>query len=428
MNQLRNILFQIHLWTGLGLGLLFILLGLSGSLLAYPGLMAGGPGAAPAVSSEGAQLPLEQIIAAARRAASPGDNASATVTLPQEGRAAGVRFAAGRGGFGAGFGGRGEGARGRGEGFGRGDFAGRRGGGRGGLEGRGGRGPGGRGPGGPGGAQTFVDPVTGKVLASVTAAPSPLFGIAHQLHENMMLGRNGRTLVGALGVGMLFLGLSGLYLWWPKSGQWKYAFIVRPSARGARLYREIHGAFGIWFLVVFLVVTATGIPLAFPGMMGGRPGGPGGPGGPGRGAPPAAIAQLQGFGAPQAIEVPDGATALPLAELVASAEKKTGLKAASLTVPARPDRPMTVTMAREEEDGPPVTATVNPYTGEAVARMAPARAPRGPALSIRELHAGNGLGPVYRALVFASGVLPLVFVVTGFLMWWKKRRARVRPA
>jgi len=410
VNGLRNILFQIHLWVGLGLGLLFIALGLSGSLLVYPQIMAGGRAAAPSVSTEGTWLPLEQIIAAARATVGQSENATVTVTLPQDGQAAGVRFAAARGG-------RGDGARGagfgrRGGGVGRGaDFGGRRGAGRGGAQGRGGRGP-------LGGPETFVDPVSGKVLGTFTPQPSPLAGMEHQIHESMMLGRNGRMLVGVLGIGMLFLGLSGLYLWWPKSGQWKYAFIVRPSARGARLYREIHGAFGIWFLIVFLVVTATGIPLAFPGLIGGgRPGGP----------PPAAFAQAPGFAAPQAIDVPDGAKAMPLADLVAAAEKKTGLKAAALTVPARPDRPVTVTMAREAEDGPPVTASVNPYTGEATAT-----APRGPrpqrGLSMRGLHAGDGLGPVYKALVFASGLLPLLFVVTGFLMWLKKRQARRRPA
>lgn len=414
MNTLRNILFQIHLWVGLGLGLLFILLGLSGSLLVYPGLMAGGRGEAPAATTAGAQLPLEQIIAAARAASPQNANAGATVTLPQDGEAAGVRFTTGRGGFP----GRGDG---RGEGFGRrdgGGGAGRDGGGRrggrGDFAGRGGRG-GGNGP------QIFVDPVSGKVLASTTQAPSRVTGMAHQIHESMMLGRNGRMVVGGLGIFMLFLGLSGVYLWWPKSGQWKYAFIVRPSARGARLYREIHGAFGIWFLLIFLVVTATGLPLAFPGMMGGdRPGG-------GDGPPPAAFAQRQGANAPQAIDVPDGAPLRPLAELVTAAERTTGLKARSLTVPARPDRPVTVTMAQEEE-GPPPTVTVNPYTGDAATRAPAAGPPRRQGLSIRGLHAGDGLGPIYKALVFASGLLPLLFVVTGFLMWLKKRQARRRPA
>jgi uncharacterized iron-regulated membrane protein len=81
-------------------------------------------------------------------------------------------------------------------------------------------------------------------------------------------------------------------------------------------------------------------------------------------------------------------------------------------------------MAREGEDGPPITASVNPYTGEASTTARPARPQRGGGLSIRGLHAGEGLGPVYRALVFASGFLPLLFVSTGFLMWWKKRQAR----
>ena len=409
MNGLRNIFFQIHLWVGLGLGLLFIALGLSGSLLVYPGLMARVGSGAPAATSPGAQLPLEQIIAAARATSPRNATAAATLTLPQEGEAAGVRFAAGRGAgrgpgqdFGRREGGNGgrDAARGGRRGGARGDFAGR---------------------GGANAPQIFIDPVSGKVLASITAQPSRLVGMAHQIHESMMLGRSGRMVVGGLGVFMFFLGLSGLYLWWPKAGQWKYAFIVRPSARGARLYREIHGAFGIWFLVVFLVVTATGIPLAFPGLGGGgRPSG----GGP----PPAAFAQRQGANAPQAIDVPADAKMLPLAALVAAAEKSAGLKAASLTVPTRQDRPVTVTMAQDDEEGPPLTIAVNPYSGEAAVRTAVARPPRRQGLSVRGLHAGQGLGPVYRALVFASGFLPLLFAVTGFLMWLKKRQARRRPA
>jgi len=413
MNTLRNILFQIHLWVGLGLGLLFILLGLSGSLLVYPGLMTGGRGGAPAATSDGTQLPLEQIIAAARTASPQSANAAATLTLPRDGEAAGVRFAAARGaGRGTGRGPAGDfGRRDGGDGGRNAAGGGRRGGGRGDFAGRGGRG-------GAAGPQIFVDPATGKVLGTVTPQPSRLTGMAHQIHESMMLGRNGRMVVGVLGIFMLFLGLSGLYLWWPKSGQWKYAFIVRPSARGARLYREIHGAFGIWFLIVFLVVTATGLPLAFPGILGGgRPGG-------GEGPPPAAIAQRQGAGAPPSIIVPDGAQMRPLADLVAAAERSTGQKAASLTVPTQPDRPVTVTMIREGEDGPSITTTVNPYTGEAAVVARPARPPRGQGLSIRGLHAGDGLGPLYKALVFASGLLPLVFVITGFLMWLRKRQAR----
>ena len=42
----------------------------------------------------------------------------------------------------------------------------------------------------------------------------------------------------------------------------------------------------------------------------------------------------------------------------------------------------------------------------------------------RALHYGIGLVAGYKFLVFVSGVIIPVFAVTGFLMWWLKRRNR----
>ena len=42
----------------------------------------------------------------------------------------------------------------------------------------------------------------------------------------------------------------------------------------------------------------------------------------------------------------------------------------------------------------------------------------------RALHYGMGLGAGYKFLVFLSGVIIPLFAVTGFLMWWLKRRNR----
>ncbi len=77
--------------------------------------------------------------------------------------------------------------------------------------------------------QIFIDPVSGAVLGSRKALLPPILTFAHQLHGNFLLGRDGRSwAVGPLGVAMCLLGLTGLVLWWPRRGQWKYAFFVRP--------------------------------------------------------------------------------------------------------------------------------------------------------------------------------------------------------
>jgi len=43
---------------------------------------------------------------------------------------------------------------------------------------------------------------------------------------------------------------------------------------------------------------------------------------------------------------------------------------------------------------------------------------------MRPVHDGS-LGFAWRFLVFLSGLVPTLFMVTGLVMWWKKRQRRV---
>ena len=115
-----------------------------------------------------------------------------------------------------------------------------------------------------GSLQILIDPVSLELLETQQAMTGWV-RFFHDLHGHIFIaGGLGREIVGWLGVAMLVLGCSGLYLWWPKAGQWKAAFTVRRTAKGIRFNRELHGAVGIWSLVLFMVVNFTGVYLAFP--------------------------------------------------------------------------------------------------------------------------------------------------------------------
>ena len=43
---------------------------------------------------------------------------------------------------------------------------------------------------------------------------------------------------------------------------------------------------------------------------------------------------------------------------------------------------------------------------------------------IRWIHEGSHSGPVWQIVVFLTGVFPLVFAVTGVMMWLRGRRSR----
>ncbi len=71
---------------------------------------------------------------------------------------------------------------------------------------------------------------------------------------------------------------------------------------------------------------------------------------------------------------------------------------------------------------------VDPYRVTAMAVRDPGSLPFADSFVAwqRPVHDGDPLlGPVWRFLVFLSGFLPLVFVVTGVTMWIKKRRAHL---
>ena len=116
-----------------------------------------------------------------------------------------------------------------------------------------------------GGRPTFVtiylDPPTGRVL-DVLDFRNSLFGILHRFHENLTIPEySGRAIVGWVGIGMLFLSLSGIYLWWPRNGMFK------PGMRWRRTYdvdTNLHHLFGFWISLPLAFVSFTGIYLAFP--------------------------------------------------------------------------------------------------------------------------------------------------------------------
>jgi uncharacterized iron-regulated membrane protein len=367
----RAVLFQVHLWTGLTLGVLLALLGLSGSALVYRDeLQALFQKPAPHAQAQGVMLPLDALLASAREKF-PARRANATVTLPENrSDALRVRFQSGSR------------------------------------------------PGPQRGTDVYVDPASAKVLDVRSAPYNAFVGAMHDLHGRLLIpGREGRQVVGWLGVAMLLLGCSGIVIWWPKRGQWSVGFRVRRNARGYWLYRDLHGAVGIWGLVVFLIVSFSGVAIAFPDT----------------------VRSIVTFGAPQPaapafnlrtgpeIEPIEGQKPMGLDAVVALVRAQIpGADVRSISIPAKRSAALRV-MIGSIEDGPVSTAYVDPFRAKIVAtrNISTGGADNFMAWQ-RPLHQGSGWGALWRILVFVSGLLPSLFVTTGIVMWVKKRRARVR--
>lgn len=360
---------NIHLWVGLILCLPLAMLGITGSILVFEheleDLFADPPAYTLAV---GEPQPVAAILEAAKAAAPPG-LAPGMVSMPAEpGEPASVRFTP----------------------------------------------PGRSGP-GPGGTTVRIDPVSLAVLEGKAPGGDSLLRQIFRLHANFLIpDRTGREVIGWLGVAMLALGITGLVLWWPRAGRWAAAFTVKRGARGVRLHRELHGAVGVWSLAVYVVVTFSGVYLAFPQTLNAAIGG---------------VFPARDLRAGVKVEAVRGAAPADLGQVLtlARAAVPDG-QFRSVMLPPRPDQAYRVNFAPpgHENGAPMITAFVDPWT----ARVVEIRDPRGYSVGEtiigwqRALHAGAGLGWTWKILVFLSGILPPLFAVTGTAMWLLKRRNR----
>jgi uncharacterized iron-regulated membrane protein len=91
----------------------------------------------------------------------------------------------------------------------------------------------------------------------------------------------------------------------------------------------------------------------------------------------------------------------------------------------RSDQPMRVTLAQPgwKQGVPSVTVFLDPADGRVLDVRDPRRFTPGEAFQawMRTLHEGSGVNILYKILVFLSGLAPPIFVVTGVIMWVKKR-------
>ena len=107
----------------------------------------------------------------------------------------------------------------------------------------------------------MVNPYTGIGLG---AAPEPTRVILiatrlHQFHTSLLAGSTGRLVVGFVTIGALILVLSGLFLWW-REKLWR----IHWSASWKRIAFDLHHTFGAAAAIILLIITGTGVWIGFP--------------------------------------------------------------------------------------------------------------------------------------------------------------------
>jgi uncharacterized iron-regulated membrane protein len=372
----RRLWFQVHLWLGLSLGVILSVVGLTGSVLVFwmeideflhPDLIR------VAAPDNAGYRSLEEIAAAARAAIPPGATLY-ELNWPRHRNAAVIC------GFGV---------------------------------------PNPAAGGEPDSWDIFVDPytarVTGKRLwySAENWWNNAFLGILFKIHYALMIRRWGTVLVGSMTFLFLLMTFTGLYVWWPLSGKWRQALTMAWPASGTRLNFELHKAGGFYSLLVLAAVLITGIYLDLSEQV---------------------VWLLKRVSSVERPGIPQRTVAarlpLTLDEGAAAAQQ------------AFPDsKPYSLQWAR---DGKSIALEqMVPYglgfasrrivvvelTTGAIRHVAdPVHAAFGTAYVQWQwpLHSGRAWGMTGRILVFLSGLVCPLLLVTGFNRWYWKRRANQR--
>jgi uncharacterized iron-regulated membrane protein len=108
----------------------------------------------------------------------------------------------------------------------------------------------------------LIDPVTARVLGELPE--KSLVRTVQDLHFDLLAGRTGRVVNGAGAVLLLGLCLTGLVIWWPGLPNWRRGFTIDFRRSWKRINWDLHSAMGIWTGAIIAMWAVTGLYFAFP--------------------------------------------------------------------------------------------------------------------------------------------------------------------
>ena len=264
--------------------------------------------------------------------------------------------------------------------------------------------------------EVMVHPSTAEVIGHRQAVPTYDFtrtnfvNTIYTLHLLMFVGPLSFIFLGLCGFLVVLTLAIGVWLWWPTPKSLLLSLTIKRGASSFRRAFDLHRVFGIYSLIFLFIVSVTGIYLALP----------------------VQIESLLGVNnetsmasvevSPTNVEVHDLDSLLSHASTLVNAQHK--LK--SVWMPSETSSYWRVTFRDPVHigyAGSDVIFLFDAQTG-ALLKSSNYETDSGIKQALRwqhPIHSGRAFGFWGRAAVFVSGFVPLVLLITGFLIWRRKR-------
>jgi uncharacterized iron-regulated membrane protein len=269
--------------------------------------------------------------------------------------------------------------------------------------------------------EIFVNPYTAKVtgkrllLHGGSLFSQPFIHIVMDLHWTFLLGAENAYVVGIPAIFLFVSILVGLFLWWPRNGNWRHALSIKWSAAPERITFDVHKSVGLYLAAVLMVTLFSGIYMIFKPQV------------------RSMVAlfsplhhELQNLKSTPVPEQP------PLGLDAAAAIADKVFPDGKLHWILFPEGRKGVYVVGKQAEGEPNRAstnrnvTIDQYSGQLLHVQDRKNFTAGETFLEWQypLHCGEAFGNAGRAFIMVMGFVPLILYGTGFLRWRQKRRAR----
>jgi uncharacterized iron-regulated membrane protein len=260
----------------------------------------------------------------------------------------------------------------------------------------------------------WVNPYTTEVVSSRFWGEY-LMTWLYDLHYSLLLDTTGKTVMCIIGGILLIPLLTGIYLWWPKTGKFKTALSFKRNASTARFIYDLHKTNGVYSFAILLILVISGVLLELPDFF--NP----------------VINKLSPLYKTPSYQSDSSAHAARIS-LDQAAKIALNTYPASqlrwLETPKDSQATYRIMLYQQGEPSmrfPKTTVWVDQYSGKVLANRDPSLQSAGDTFItwLHPLHSGEIAGLTGRWLVFFSGFVPCVLYVTGVMRWRQKRKAKL---
>jgi uncharacterized iron-regulated membrane protein len=269
--------------------------------------------------------------------------------------------------------------------------------------------------------EVFINPYTAKVtgqrlkIHGEDQFSQPIIQILMAFHWTLLLGANKAYLIGFIAIFFFFSTFAGLYLWWLKNKNWRLGLTVKWQASSERMTYDLHKNIGFYGAAFLIIMTATGAAMIFK---------------PVTQKVTSLFSTVSGepnFGKskPSAQHEPIHITQ---AIVIANRIFKDG-KIFSISLPNSPTGVFIVGKMLDSEPNKSRTyrnVSIDQYSGEILQIQDPDNFTAGEKLFewLFPVHTGEIFGEYGRPVLLLIGLLPLALFTTGLMRWRQKRHSR----